>query len=85
MLRPHVRRGGERAARHLAAAVATAFAVPTVTTVATQYAVPEPGAYSGLAALVVFGLPAALLGLVTAVWGAASLAWRAARDRPARR
>lgn len=42
VLRPHVRRGGERAARHLMAATATALALPVLTMLITAKLVSAP-------------------------------------------
>lgn len=85
VLRPHVRRGGERAARHLVAATATALAVPVVTILAVEKVAGAPAA-ANLLSLV--GVPPVLapdndnelavlilLGLPAFLLGAVTLLW----------
>lgn len=82
VLRPHPRRGGERAVRHVLASAGTAFSVPVVTAVVVSAAADTADADHVFPVLVLLGLPALLLGLVTSVWGLAVAAGRAA-DRAA--
>lgn len=83
VLRPHRSPSAERTWRHGLASTATSAAVP-VLTVLVQDAV-GPIANDAGAVIVVLGVPAASLGLVTAVWGLAALAGRAHTRRTGRR
>jgi hypothetical protein len=70
VLRPETR-SAERTPRHLLAGTATSFAVPVLAATSARYG--DDGV------IVVLGSPAAVLGVVTVVWGLVALLLRAGR------
>jgi len=87
VLRPHVGRSMERVARHWAAAVATPYGLATLATLAaapdgdTRWWLLGSGS---VPVLILAGLTALFLGVLTMAWGLVALLWRLAGRHPSR-